>query len=107
MKTTWPKFTYPVRPVMKFREYASAAKIRRLTKIVSVNRGIHGANPPRTTRNTPMPHNVGPIARNFGIFTEGSPQGGTAGSGSQRGRRSLCQGTYPRTPARQQSARRG
>src|SRR5205809_7779554 len=47
MKTTWPKFTYPVRPVMKFKEYASAAKIRRLTKIVNVNRGIHGANPPR------------------------------------------------------------
>ena len=68
---------------MKFKEYASAAKIRRLTKIVNVNRGIHGANPPRTRRNTPMPHNVGPIVGNFGIFTGGSPQGGTEGSGSR------------------------
>src|SRR5207244_8784659 len=98
MKTTWPKFTYPVRHVMKFREYASAAKIRRLTKIVSVNRGIHGANPPRTTRKTPMPHNVGPIAGNFGIFTEGSTQGGTAGSGSRTGRRTLSRAKRPTTP---------
>src|SRR5438128_1784828 len=42
MKTTWPKLTYPVRPVMKFIEYARVAKTRRPTRTVSTYVGAKG-----------------------------------------------------------------
>src|SRR2546426_10775051 len=87
MKTTWPKLTYPVRPVMKFIEYASAEKTRRPMRIVKGKIGIQGAATATTTRKTAIPQAVGPSLGIAGSFIGGCPRAGTAGRGSASGRR--------------------
>src|SRR6266571_936587 len=74
MNTTWPKLTYPVRPVIRFKEYARVAEINRPIRRVRRKRGIHGADTPRRIRKIPMPQIVGPSERNAGSLIGGCRQ---------------------------------
>ena len=82
MKTTWPKLTYPVRPVMKFIEYARVAKTRRPTRTVSTYVGARGAAMARTSRKAAIPHTVGPSLGTDGSFIGGFLPAERGGPGS-------------------------
>ena len=81
MNTTWPKLTYPVRPAMKFIEYARDANKSKLMRSVSTNVGIHGPQTASTTRNPARPQRVGADLRRRPKFIEESLRGGARGPG--------------------------